>query len=209
MRESNLYLGNITQKTSKLQISKACGILLVSPQSFADFMADSLHEQYLNIAITDGLRSVKKTSEIFAMCHQIPLQHIDITIKPTDSIYVDTLQYYTNMLPSFKPKYFKITIKKDKQTPRKQADEVKQNMRSRFNQAAVKFKASQIIRNENKMPTKTQGHYGFEAEVIIQTNYKIPPNVESMYALHTTLLSLFNKFSHDKMAIIAQMRLIE
>lgn len=210
MQQSNIHLENITQKTIKMQVSSAGGLLLVSPQSFADFMADSMYQQYLDIAITDGLRAAKKTSEVFALCHQIPLQHIDITIKPTDSIHTDTLQYYTNILPSFKPKHFKIAINNDEKILPKQADRANYNMRSRFNQAAVKFKAAQAISNKDTIFTdKAQGHCGFEAKVNIQTKCEIPPNMESMYALHATLLSLFNKFIHDEMAIIAQMRLIE
>lgn len=210
MQESNLHLKNITQKTSKTQISNAGGILLVSPQSFANFMADSMYKKYLDIAITDGLRAAKKASEVFALCYQIPLQHIDITIRPTDSIHTDTLQYYTNMLPSFKPKDFKITINDNKEVSSKQADKPNSTMRSRFNQAAVQFHSSQsTINKDTTLVNKSQGHCGFEANVSIQTDYKIPPNMESMYALHATLLSLFGNFSHDDMAIIAQMRLIK
>lgn len=208
MQASSIQLANISQKPCKTRISNAVGLLLISPQSFANFIADCMHKQYINIAIADGLRAAKMTSEVFALCHQINLQHIDITIQPTDSIHTDTLQYYTNTLPTFTRKHFQVTINNKKEKSAEKIDK-KPSMRTRFNQAALQFRAMQLIKNIDTDVAKAQGHCGFEIRVSIQTNDKIQPNIESMYALHATLLSLFSKFSHDDMAVIAQMRLIE
>ena len=113
MNTISMGLANIASKPCKEQISNAAGLLIISPQSFANFMADSTHTKHIHIAIASGVEAAKRTNEIFTLCYQIALQSIDIEIQPTDSIFTDSLQYYTNFLPSFKPKRF--SLKKDKE----------------------------------------------------------------------------------------------
>lgn len=209
MHTISMGLANITNKPCKEQISNAAGLLIISPQSFANFMADSTHTKHIHIAIASGMEAAKRTSEIFTLCYQIALQSIDIEIEPTDSIYTDSLQYYANFLPSFKPKRF--SLKKDKETQKAQPiqDSTESNMRLRFNQAVMNFQDKQIrIDKQQTEATKAQGHCGFEVRVCVKANAQVSPDIESMYALQTALLSLFGIFKHDEMAAIAQMRLI-
>ncbi len=217
MQHIAMGLTNIAQKPHKAQISNAGGLLLVSPQSFANFMADLEHTKYLHAAITAGLQAAKTTSEVFALCYQIPLQGIDIQIYPTDSIYTDTLQYHTKFLPSFNPKHFKLkqystAIETPKtETPKMDANATTQSrMRMRFKQAKAQFQDAQFSNYIKPAYTNKEcGHCGFEVKVSINANAPIPPIMESMHALHATLLSLFGIFKHDDMAVITQIRILE
>ena len=87
MNTISMGLANIASKPCKEQISNAAGLLIISPQSFANFMADSTYTKHIHIAIASGVEAAKRTSEIFTLCYQIALQSIDIEIQPTDSIF--------------------------------------------------------------------------------------------------------------------------
>ncbi len=208
MHTISMRLANLANKPHKEQISNAGGLLIVSPQTFANFMADSTYTKHIHVAIASGVEAAKQASQIFTMCYQIALQSIDIEIHPTDSIHTDTMQYYTNFLPSFKPKHFSLGTDKETKIAPQPHNEVKSNMRMRFDQAITKFqdKQAQFDRQHTKV-VKMQGHCGFEVNVCIKANAQVAPDMESMYALQTTLLSLFGIFKHDEMAVIAQMRL--
>lgn len=209
MHTISMGLANIADKPYKDQVSNSVGLLIVSPQSFADFMADSENTKHIHIAIASGLEAAKRTSEIFALCYQIILQSIDIEIQTTDSIYTDTLQYYTTFIPSFKPKHFCIKKYEEIKPTIKIQDETQSNIRMRFNRAITNFQDKQIHTDKQQTKiTKTQGYYGFEARVCVKANAQVAPDIESMYALQTALLSLFRIFKHDELATIAKMHLI-
>lgn len=216
MQSSMLGLPNIAQKPQQLYTAKAGGLLIVSPQSFAHFMADREYEKYLHMAITAGIAAAKKTSEVFTLCYPIMLQGIDIVVQPTDSIHTDTLQFHTNFIPSFKPKSYKAMRTQAKQL-RKQSTNANNesqdqpNMHLHFKRAKEQFHQSQSALHDampSLTPPNEHDHCGFEVIACVQARAPMPPNMECMHALHTTLLSLFGIFCHDKSARITQLQLL-
>ncbi len=214
MQHNITELKNITQKPINNYESNAVGLMIVSPNSFDKFMIDDKKDSYLQIAITAGINAAKITNKIFPLCYNIPINGVNIEIKPSNTIHTDTLKYYASFIPSFKPKTFNINIIKSQQNQQIQKNSIKQEKQKKyeiqFQKAKIQFQKIQQnqIKKQSVYRTKYSEYCGFEVRATINTESKIKADMESLNAVNATLISLFGIFKDkDKDIIITQVKL--
>lgn len=213
MDTKNISMEDISQKPLKFFESKASGILFVSKQTFHDFVMDAQRDSFLQTAIAIGISAAKKTSEIYPLCHQIPLSSVEIDIIPSSEIQSLQFEFSSTFIPSFKPKKF--VFQKDIHTPATQEIPLQntettllQLQKEKIEKGKKQFKNMQKMQINSNKKFNPSGQCGFQVHVKIKAQWNIAPNIECLNAVNATLIGLFNllKTNHRDM-IITQVQL--
>ncbi len=73
---------DVSGKTKQLRIAKACGKIILQPETVAKIVSNSIIKgNVLAVAKVAAIQGAKKTSELIPMCHNVFISQIDVSFE--------------------------------------------------------------------------------------------------------------------------------